>query len=468
MQMELFVAKFGGSSMSNSEQVRKVVEIIRSDPRRRIVVVSAPGARPGVAKDSKVTGLLIDCAKARQAQTDWSSYMDEIMGRFDEIRAGFGLPESVTLEIREDLEARVDSCTDDEGRYMDLVMAGGEDNCARLFALALTAAGVPACYVDPCEAGMVLTSEHGNAQVMSETYTNLAHLRDCERAIVFPGFFGRTQEGQVATFPRGGSDITGSIVAAAVKAELYENFTDTPVCAANPKVVPGARPIPHLTYQEMRELSYAGFNVFQEEAPLPAMDKDIPICVKNTNDPDAPGTMITRNRDARHGSVVMGIASKEGFCTLFVRKFLMNREVGYVRRLMQVLEQESIPFEHMPSGIDDVSVIIREEYVKEDAEKITDRVRRELSPDEAWIKPGLALIMVVGAGMRDTPGITCRVAGALAAAGVNIEILNQGASEISLMIGIDAKDLDGAVKAIHAEFFEQEEGDCGCSECDER
>ena len=466
------VCKFGGSSLAEFDQVRKVLDIVTSDPSRRIVVVSAPGDRLSVkesgGKDIKVTELLIKAVEAHSISTDYTHYLDETVFRYDEIRAGFGLPDELTEEIRAGLQARLDEPGLDAERFRDLVIAGGEDNMARLFAAILNKLGHPAQYVDPCEAGMLLDDKRC---VLPKSYDLLASLRDLEGIVVFPGFFGYTEPDEdcrqyLVTFPRGGSDITGAIVAAAVRADIYENFTDKDaVCAANPNIVPNAKPVAHLTYREMRELSYSGFNIFQEEAPLPAMHRDIPINIRNTNAPDAPGTMVTRSRESEPGQV-MGIASKDGFCTLLVSKFLMNREVGYVRKLMHIIEQEEVPVEHMPSGIDDVSVILRKSDLKGGkAGIILDRIRAELEPDEARIipavdddgksaEPGLALIMVVGEGMKDTPGITCRVATALAERKINIEVLNQGASEISLMVGISESDLDGAVEALHAEFFE--------------
>lgn len=471
--MEYKVCKFGGSSLAEFDQVRKVLDIVTSDPSRRIVVVSAPGDRLSVkdagGKDIKVTNLLVSAVEAHDIQTAYHGYIDEVVSRYDEIRRGFDLPDELTDEIRADFEARLDTTGLDDERFKDLILAGGEDNMARLFAAILNKLGHEAHYICPREAGMLLDD---NRVVLPRSYDLLASLRQLPGILVFPGFFGYTEPDQnglqfLVTFPRGGSDITGAILAAAVRADIYENFTDKDaVCAANPNIVPNARPISHLTYREMRELSYSGFNIFQEEAPLPAMHRDIPINIRNTNAPEAPGTMVTRSRESGRGQV-MGIASKDGFCTLLVSKFLMNREVGYVRKLMHIIEQEEVPVEHMPSGIDDISVILRKSDLKGGkASKILERIKAELEPDEARVipcvhedgacdDPGLALIMVVGEGMKDTPGITCRVASALAQRSINIEVLNQGASEISLMVGISETDLDCAVEALHAEFFEE-------------
>jgi len=447
------VAKFGGSSLASASQINKVCDIILADPDRKIVVVSAPGK--SAENPAKVTDLLIKCAEARLQSGDACAAVEQVVDRFDAIIADLDLDRALTDAIRQDLLSRLDHDAASPDRFTDTMKAAGEDNCAKLMAQALCKRGADAHYVSPGEAGLLLSDEPGNAQVLPQSYDNLAHLREHPGIVVFPGFFGATLDGDVATFPRGGSDTTGSILAAAVGADLYENFTDVDsVCAAAPGMVPNAYPINELTYREMRELSYAGFSVFQEEALIPVISAGIPICIKNTDKPEAPGTRIAPTRDSTPGRV-MGIACKDGFCTLFVSKYLMNREVGFVRRLMWILEQEGIAFEHMPSGIDDVSVILREDgFDGETRDRVVERITEELKADEVRVEPNLALIMVVGEGMRRTPGIACRIAGALARSNVNIEILNQGASEIGLMIGIDAADLERAVQGLHAEFFE--------------
>jgi aspartate kinase len=258
----------------------------------------------------------------------------------------------------------------------------------------------------------------------------------------------------VATFPRGGSDITGAILAAAVKADLYENFTDVDsVFAADPRIVPEASPIALLTYREMRELAYAGFGVFHDEAIIPAVQAKIPICVKNTNRPEAPGTRIVPTRKYEGGAVV-GVASADGFCAVYVDKYMMNREVGFGRRLLQIMEDEGISYEHAPSGIDNISVVFREkDFTKEKEERVLERIRNELVPDNIDLDRGLALVMIVGEGMHYTVGVAARATTAMANAGVNIEMQNQGSSEISMMFGIKAMDRKKAVQALYAAFF---------------
>jgi len=290
--------------------------------------------------------------------------------------------------------------------------------------------------------------------VLPESYDNLRRLRERPGVTVFPGFFGYSPQGDVVTFPRGGSDITGSVVAAGVKAELYENFTDVDsVFVASPSIIHDPCSLREITYREMRELSYAGFSVFHEEALEPAVRAGIPVCIKNTNNPSAPGTMIVPERVLASGSVT-GIACDAGFCSIYMSKYLMNREVGFGRRLLQILEAEGISFEHCPTGIDNISVILREKHFDAATEvRVVERIRRDLAVDDVSVERGLALVMIVGEGMRHMVGIAARATSAFAMAGVNIEMINQGSSEVSMMFGVKAADAHDAVRALYQEFF---------------
>ncbi|MFO7534350.1 MAG: aspartate kinase [Kiritimatiellia bacterium] len=450
------VAKFGGTSLADAKQILKVISIVKADPARRIVVVSAPGKR--TAKDTKVTDLLIALAEARLAGKTGEAELAAVVVRFAEIGKDLDLPEAVVKAVERDLRGRMDADRSSRGLFLDLLKAAGEDNSARITAAAFTKQGVPARYLNPKEAGLILTDDPGNATVLPESYPLLARtLADTREVIVFPGFFGCTKTGGVVTFPRGGSDITGAILAAAVKASEYENFTDVDsVFAVDPRIVAGAKAISLLTYREMRELAYAGFGVFHDEAIVPAVQAHIPICIKNTNRPEAPGTRIVPARSYAAGGVV-GIASADGFCTLSLDKYLMNREIGFGRRLLQIIEDEELPYEHVPSGIDNISVVLREASLNAaKKEKILARCLGELKADDAEFEMGLALIMVVGEGMRYTVGLARRATAALSNAGVNIEMMNQGASEISMMFGVKAVDRKKAVKALYEAFFEVE------------
>lgn len=448
----LKVSKFGGSSLASAEQVRRVCDIITADPARRLIVVSAPGKRHD--QDIKVTDLLIAAASERLMGKIGASECAEAIERYRSIAAELELPAEVVEPIADDLTERLENSTTNSALYMDTMKAGGEDNCARLIAQVLQARGVEAHYVNPKEAGLLLSDEPGNAQVLPEAYNRLRDLHERPGLTIFPGFFGYSKEGNVVTFSRGGSDITGAILASAVRADVYENFTDVDsVFAANPSIVTDPAPIAELTYREMRELSYAGFSVFHDEALEPVYRAEVPVHIRNTNNPKAAGTLIVPHRTTNEIPVV-GIAAMKGVCCVYLSKYLMNRQIGFGRRLLQVLEGENISFEHVPSGIDNMSVIIREENLPEAKEKrIVEEIRQTLAPEDVSVERGLSLIMVVGEGMRHTVGIASRATSALARAKVNIEMINQGSNEVSMMFGIKSIDMETAVQALYSVFF---------------
>ena len=445
------VVKFGGSSVANAEQISKIIDIVSSDADRRIVVVSAPGKRCG--NDTKVTDLLIALADAVLKGEDHEAALQAVVGRYAEIQRDLELPEQVSAEIEADLRDRIAKRGANDAQFMDTMKASGEDNNAKVIAAAFCKRSVPAVYMNPGEAGMLLSDEFGNAEVLPESYEKLAALKDEESIVIFPGFFGCTKAGEVATFPRGGSDITGAILAAAVKADVYENFTDVDsVYAMDPRIVPTAPAIELMTYREMRELAYAGFGVFHDEAIIPAVHAEIPICIKNTNRPEAPGTLIVPERKYEQTEVA-GISSADGFCAIYIDKYMMNREVGFGRRLLQILEDEGISFEHTPSGIDNMSVILESSELGGKEESVVERITRELQPDNVTVEHGLALMMVVGEGMHYAVGMAAKATQALAEAGVNIEMINQGASEISMMFAVKEIDRKKAVHALGNAFF---------------
>ena len=451
------VAKFGGSSLASAVQVQKVCEIIAADPDRKIVVVSAPGKRDKT--DTKVTDLLIAAAKARLNGQTGEVEIIRVIERYESIAAELGLPAGATDDIARNLHACIAMDIQNADAFMDAMKAAGEDNCARLVAEYFRSRGMNASYVNPKDAGMVLSDDPGNARVLDESYARLQALADHPGIVIFPGFFGYSKTGNVVTFPRGGSDITGAILAKAVRADLYENFTDVDsVFAASPALIDTPVPVDEITYREMRELAYAGFSVFHDEALEPVFTAGIPVAIKNTNNPAAPGTRLVTKR-VYHDNPVVGIAGSEGFCTIFVSKYMMNREVGFGRRLLQIFEEEEVSFEHMPSGIDNLSVIVREaSFTSELEAKILQRIKDELDAD-AYSERGQAMVMVVGEGMSHTVGLAARACGALARAHVNIEMINQGASEVSLMFGILAPDLPHAVRTLYQEFFAGAEAD---------
>ena len=446
------VAKFGGSSLANASQIKKVVDIVLSDKDRRIVVVSAPGKR--VKEDTKVTDLLIALADAILAGKDGNHELKIILERFKSIIDDLGLSNSLLEEIDRDIKKRISEDRSIATKFTDGVKALGEDINAKVVASYINSLGVEAKYVNPKDAGLLLSEEFGNAAVLDVSYKNLAKLKDESAIVVFPGFFGYTQNGDVVTFPRGGSDITGSILAKAVNAEVYENFTDVDgVLAASPSIVDNPKLIDEFTYREMRELSYGGFNVLHAEALQPVYEANIPVHILNTNNTASKGTKIVAKRDKLKNPVV-GVSGESDFSCLYVSKYLMNREVGFGRRLLEIIENEGIPYQHAPSGIDNISVIVRgSTLTKEKEKRIYERVRDELNVDNVFFDNELALVMLVGEGMQEVVGISAKAMNAIERANVNIEMLNQSISEASIMIGVKEKDLNKAINAVYKAFF---------------
>ncbi len=450
------VIKFGGSSLADDIQIKKVANVIVSDPERRVVVVSAPGK--GVHDPEKVTDMLIRVANVtlEQGVEAGRVELELIIRRYAAIAEKLGVPE-VMERIAPDLSALLDADLSHPAAFTDACKAAGEDNSAKLVAAYLTSIGHPAVYVDPRQAGMVLSDEFGNAKILDKSFSLLNEsLSGISEIIVFPGFFGRTESGRLVTFPRGGSDITGAILAAALKADVYENFTDVDyVYAVNPKLIQDPAPISLVTYREMRELSYSGFNVYQEEALLPVFRAGIPVNIRNVNNPACPGTMIVANRPAEGQAVrVAGIASDKDFTSIYISKYLMNREVGFGRRLLSILEEEGISYEHTPTGIDDMTVILRSSSLKNGTlDRIVDRILNELHADDVQVTTGLSLIVVVGEGMKRAVGIAAAATSALSRAGVNISMISQGSSEVSMVFAVDSKDCDKGVRALYDVLF---------------
>ncbi|MEQ2525438.1 aspartate kinase [Robertmurraya yapensis] len=446
------VVKFGGSSLATAAQFEKVLNIVVSDPARKFVVVSAPGKR--FVQDIKVTDLLIECAEKTINGENNHELIEAVLERYRNIADELKLPIEFIQELHKDLLELLNRDITNKNRFLDAVKASGEDMNAKLVAKFFQSRGIDASYFSPKDAGLLVSDESGNAQVLPESYERLYTLRKIPGIIIFPGFFGYTKNGEVATFSRSGSDITGAILANGLKADLYENFTDVDaVYSVNPMIVHHPVEIRELTYREMRELSYAGFSVFHDEALIPAFRAGITVNVKNTNNPTAPGTKIVHKRDNTNGPVV-GIASDKGFCSIYVSKYLMNREVGFGRKLLAILEEYGISYEHTPSGIDDISVILRQNQMDQYTEQdILERIKTELLADEVKIEHDLALIMLVGEEMKQNVGTAARATKALANAGVNIEMINQGSSEVSMMFGVKQASERKAVKAIYEEFF---------------
>ncbi|MEK4424931.1 aspartate kinase [Solibacillus sp. FSL K6-1523] len=447
----MIVCKFGGTSVASAEQIKKVANIVKSNPERKIIAVSAPGKRSG--DDVKVTDLLIELADTALANGNIEEKIQAVVARYQAITDGLGLDLTMSGIITEDLRERVAADRSNTELFIDNIKASGEDNNAKLIASYFTSIGMPAKYVSPKDR-LIVNDRPERTFAIREAYVNLNKLKDEKEIIIFPGFFGYTKEGILRTFDRGGSDITGSILASAVGADLYENFTDVDcVFAANPKIVNDPVDIKEITYREMRELSYAGFSVFHDEALMPVYKQGIPVNIKNTNNPSAPGTLILPTR-SQSNRPVTGISADGGFAILYVSKYLMNREVGFGRKLLQIIEEENISYEHTPSGLDDISVIMRSDQLcKEKEARIIQRVKDELCADDVHFSHDLSMIVIVGEGMRHNTGLAARAASAISSTGANIEMINQGSSEVSLVFGVRSEFENQILKGLYQEFF---------------
>ncbi|TQR19356.1 aspartate kinase [Psychrobacillus vulpis] len=446
------VSKFGGTSVASAEQIKKVAAIVQADSSRKFIVVSAPGKR--FDADKKVTDLLIELANAAIHKEDVEEKLHNVVNRYKEIAVGLGLDLTICEVIKQDLNSRLCESQSNLELFVDNIKASGEDNNAKLISAYFTSIGMPAVYVNPKIAGLIVNDLPDRAQALPVAYENLSKLQNVSEIIVFPGFFGYTKEGRLRTFDRGGSDITGSILAASVQADLYENFTDVDsVFCANPRVVNSPMEIEEITYREMRELSYAGFSVFHDEALMPVYKRGIPVCIKNTNNPSAPGTRIVAERKANHRPVT-GITADSGFSILYVSKYLMNREIGFGRKLLQILEEEYISYEHTPSGLDDISVIMRSHQLTPEKEvRIMKRVVNELHAEDVHFRHEFSMIVIVGEGMNNSTGLAARAATAISRTGANIEMINQGSSEVSLAFGVHKSNENKILQALYSEFF---------------
>jgi len=465
------VIKFGGSSLADAAHIKQVCNIILSDKKRRLVVVSAPGKRHD--DDIKVTDMLIALAEKYMEignpnfQQESEEKLQLIVERYKSIAVELQMNNDIITVIEADLRSRLalrsNGRRHDDGtvehisdeQFMDLMKAAGEDNSAKLVASYLINTGVNAQYINPRDAGMILSNEYGNARVLPHSYEMLNKLNENENLMIFPGFFGYSHNGDVVTFSRGGSDVTGAVLAAAVKAEVYENFTDVDsVYAANPRIIEEPKPIPVFTYAEMRELAYAGFTVLHEETLEPVYKMSIPVNIKNTNNPDSPGTFIVPERMDIDETPVVGIAADRGFFTLNVTKYMMNREIGFGRKLLQILEDEGVSYEHTPSGIDSICVVVRNRNCPvEVRDNIVRTIYNELQVDEVTLEDDMAIVMLVGQGMLKRVGLAARATSALSNSKINISMINQGSSEVSIMFGVKGADSDKSVKALYNEFF---------------
>ena len=436
------VVKFGGSSLADAKQFEKVANIIRSDKDRAFVVVSAPGKR--FKEDTKVTDMLYGCYESAAKGEDFSKVFEKIEERYRDIISALGLGVSLEKEFERIRQAFIGRA----GR--DYAASRGEYLNAIIFADYIGYDFIDASDVIFFREDGVLDSEK-TQEVLSK------ELKKHKNAVI-PGFYGSMPNDTVRTFSRGGSDITGSIVARAANAEIYENWTDVSgFLMADPRVVDSPRPIEVITYHELRELSYMGATVLHEDAIFPVRLAGIPINIRNTNRPEDCGTMIVAsvdpNKDNALDAVITGIAGKKGFSVITLEKDMMNQELGFGRRLLEVLEKNNISFEHLPSGIDTMSVVLNTSDIAGNEKHLQDQICRAVDPDSISFEDGLALIAVVGRNMRRAKGTAARVFDAVSNAGVNIRMIDQGSSEINIIIGVSEHDFETAMRAIYKEFI---------------
>lgn len=436
--MGIKVAKFGGSSVADGIQLTKTKQIIEADPDRRYIVVSAPGKR--FEGDNKITDLLYLCKTHMEHNLPYDQVFQVVTDRFMAVQLNLGVDVDLQAHfetIRENLK---------KGCSADYIASRGEYLNA-----VLIAAFLGYDFVDA--EGLILFDNKGRL-LQDETDEALrAELAKHERAVL-PGFYGTNNEdGKVRTFSRGGSDITGSLVARAVGADVYENWTDVSgFLMADPRIVKDPKPIHKISYKELRELSYMGASVLHEDAIYPARIANIPINIRNTNHPEDPGTIITAEHDVTNTNVVTGIAGSKDFTVIAIYKNMMSAERGFVRRILAILEDFNINFEHLPSGIDTVSVVLSNKSIDGRLDELLEAFEKQLSPDHMEVFEDISLIATVGCGMSSRPGVSAKLFTALAEANVNIRMIDQGSSEMNIIVGVKNSDFNAAIKAIYQAF----------------
>ena len=435
------VVKFGGSSLASAEQFKKVARIIRKDQDRRYVIPSAPGKR--TPDDTKVTDMLYSCYALANMDEDCDEEFEEqlnrIRERYEEIKKGLDLDLDLTDEfrtIRENFIRRIGrDYAASRGEYLNgLIMSAylGYD------------------FIDAAE--VIQFDEAGNFLADETNQILSGRIREVERAVI-PGFYGAMPDGTIKTFSRGGSDITGSIVARAIHADMYENWTDVSgFLIADPRIIKNPKAIDVITYRELRELSYMGATVLHEDAIFPVRREGIPINIRNTNIPEDKGTLIVEGTCRKPRFVITGIAGKKDFASITIEKAMMNSEVGFCKKVLEVFEDNQISIEHMPSGIDTMTIFVHQDEFEEKEQKVIAGIHRAVEPDFLELESDLALIAVVGRGMRATRGTSGRIFSALAHANVNVKMIDQGSSELNIIIGVRNHDFNDAIRAIYDIF----------------
>lgn len=433
------VVKFGGSSLASAEQFEKVGKIIRADKQRKFVVPSAPGKR--FSADTKVTDMLYGCYALAEQGKDFKAELEAIKARYQEIIDGLKLTLSLEEEfkvIEKNFKAKAgDNYAASRGEYLNgMIMA----------------AYLGYEFID--SATVIFFKDNGDFDAVKTNEVLSARLAECKNAVV-PGFYGAYADGRVKTFSRGGSDVTGSIVAKAIKADVYENWTDVSgFLIADPRIIENPKGIEVITYRELRELSYMGAGVLHEDAIFPVRQEGIPINIKNTNAPEDNGTWIVGSTCQKSQYVITGIAGKKGFCSINIEKDMMNSEIGFGRKVLQAFEENGISFEHVPSGIDTMTVFVHQDEFMHKEQQVVSALHRLANPDAIDIEADLALIAVVGRGMKSMRGTAGRIFSALAHSNVNVKMIDQGSSELNIIIGVTNADFEVAIKAIYDIFVE--------------
>ncbi|MDE6639220.1 MAG: aspartate kinase [Acetatifactor sp.] len=431
------VVKFGGSSLASAQQFKKVGDIIKADPARKYVIPSAPGKR--FSDDTKVTDMLYECYELAEAGKSYKSKLADIAARYREIIEGLELNLSLEQEfaiIEKNFKERAGSnYAASRGEYLNGI---------------IMAAYLGFTFIDA--ATVIFFKEDGSLDEKKTDETLSARLEECDKAVV-PGFYGSMPDGSIKTFSRGGSDITGSIVARAAKVDVYENWTDVSgILVADPRIIDNPAGIEVITYKELRELAYMGFNVLHEESIFPVRQQGIPINIRNTNAPEDNGTWIVGSTCQKSKYVITGIAGKKGFCSINIEKDMMNAEIGFGRKILQAFEENDISFEHVPSGIDTMTVFVHQDEFMHKEQKVVAGIHRLANPDSIEIESDLALIAVVGRSMKSARGTAARIFSALAHVNVNVRMIDQGSSEQNIIIGVADEDFETAIKAIYDIF----------------
>ncbi len=432
------VVKFGGSSLASARQFKKVGDIIRSDKARRYVIPSAPGKRN--SRDEKVTDMLYACYDAASTGASYKKILEKIRSRYTEIIDG--------LELNLNLDHEFDRIEENfvSGIGRDYAASRGEYLNGQVMAAYL---GYE--FIDAAE--VIFFDEEGNFDAEATNQELSERLEHVERAVI-PGFYGSKQDGSIKTFSRGGSDVTGSIVARAIHADMYENWTDVSgFLVTDPRIVENPEVIETITYKELRELAYMGAGVLHEDAIFPVRKEGIPINIRNTNRPEDKGTLIVESTCRKPRYTITGIAGRKGFCSVNIEKAMMNAEVGFGRKVLQVFENYGISFEHMPSGIDTMSIMLHQDEFEEYEQSVIAGIHRAVHPDAVELESGLALIAVVGRGMKATRGTAGRIFSALAHARINVKMIDQGSSELNIIIGVKDADFEQAIRAIYDIFI---------------